>query len=143
MPQYTHRGYTISISTSNVGGRVRVHTAIFTRLATPNRVDDKLRAGTTRFVATGPLDLILRSALNSAKLTADVLAASAAAPVHGGAGNSFCAPSSWNSFHQTSSGQLSRKSDADGRPALIIARVDRQLRAVTLSDLAHDRKTET
>src|SRR5450432_3618949 len=60
LPQYSHREYTISISTTNVGGRVKVHTAISSRLATPHGADNGMRAATTRFVAAGSLDLILR-----------------------------------------------------------------------------------
>jgi len=75
-----HREYSISISTSHFGGRIKVHTAIVPRSAVANLVDEGPCVGTTRLVSMAPLDLILMRALDSAKLTADVLAARGAEP---------------------------------------------------------------
>jgi len=75
-----HREYSISISTTQFGGRIKVHTAIVPRSAVANHVDERPCVGTTRLVSTAPLDLILMRALDSAKLTADVLAARGVEP---------------------------------------------------------------
>ena len=80
MPQYTHREYTISISTVNLGPEIRIETEIFLAPDAAGRGGARLRASSVRHGAAGPVTIVLKRALNSAKVTADVLAARVPTP---------------------------------------------------------------
>ena len=80
MPQYKHRGYSISISIKRFDDKVKAETEIFWPPAIEDRDGDRSRAGDTDSVSVAALEDIHKEAFESAKRTIDVLIAEQSAP---------------------------------------------------------------
>ena len=80
MPQYKHRGYSISISIKRFDDKVKVETEIFWPSTTEDRDGDRSLSGDTDSVSVAALEDIHKEAFESAKRTIDVLIAEQSAP---------------------------------------------------------------
>jgi hypothetical protein len=75
VPQYNHRGYSISISIQRFQDKVKVETEIVWPPDVDDRDGDRSLAGDTDSLAVLALEDIHKEALESAKRTVDVLIA--------------------------------------------------------------------
>jgi hypothetical protein len=75
VPQYKHRGYSISIAIKRFEDKVKVETEIFWPPDVDDRDGDRSLAGDTDSLAVLALEDIHKEALESAKRTVDVLIA--------------------------------------------------------------------
>jgi hypothetical protein len=80
VPQYKHRGYSISISIKRFDDKVKVETEILLPPDVDDRDGDRSLAGGTDSVSVAALEDIHKEAFESAKRTIDVLIAEQSAP---------------------------------------------------------------
>ena len=80
MPQYKHRGSSISISIKRFDDKVKVETEILLAPDVDGRDGDRSLAGGTDSVSVAALEDIHKEAFESAKRTVDVLIAERSAP---------------------------------------------------------------
>jgi hypothetical protein len=79
--QYKYREYSISISTTRSGEKIRVETKIFLPPDAEDRVGQGLHVNTTQLLSVRPLGEIHKAAFDSAKHTINVHIASQSSPL--------------------------------------------------------------